>query len=149
MSNVQIIRGCEILCEADLPFCVNNMVGIPGETIDDLFTTLELTQRVRPCYAWFQIYQPYPRTDLAQYAEDLGLFEGNFDMLRETCHERTTLGFDRRQQRLINNAHKLFAIAVEWPGLTRLVRWLLALPENTLYVILFASWQYYFTTKRM
>ena len=149
MSNTRIVAACDILKEQKMPFCVNNMVGIPGETLTDLFETLELTQRLGPSYSWFQIFQPYPKTRLAEYAKEMNLFNVSYDKISQTCHERTALEFSHTYKRQINNAHKLFALAVEWPHLTKIFKWLITLPENKVFIILFAIGQYYFTTRRL
>lgn len=149
MSNEKIKSACSILKKFNLPFCINNMVGLPGETVENMFETLSLTQALRPSYSWFQIFQPYPGTRLAEYACQLNLFDGDYYRVQQSCHEKTALNFSPSHQRLVNNAHKLFALTVEWQHLTGMFKWLMTLPENILFIVLFATGQYYFTTSRL
>jgi radical SAM superfamily enzyme YgiQ (UPF0313 family) len=149
MTNQQIKDACALLTQFQLPFCVNNMVGLPGETIENMNETLSLTQSLHPSYSWFQVFQPYPRTRLSQYATDKGLFDGDFDRVQQSCHEKTALKFAPQHQRMVNNAHKLFALAVEWPWITRFVKALIKIRENKLFIVFFAVGQYYFTTSRL
>ena len=149
MSNEQVLEACKIIKQEGLPFCINNMVGLPGETLENLYETLALTQKIKPSYSWFQIFQPYPKTPLAEYACTQELFNGDYDRVYQSCHEKTALRFPKKQQRIVNNSHKLFALAVEWPWLSGLVKWLITLPENIIYITLFAVGQYYYTTSRL
>jgi hypothetical protein len=42
------------------------MVGIPDESLEQAIETVSLNIRIKTDYPWCAIYQPYPRTSLAE-----------------------------------------------------------------------------------
>ncbi len=51
------------------------MIGIPGETEDDLRLTEKLALKIKPDYADFLYTVPFPGTELYDLAKDYGVFE--------------------------------------------------------------------------
>jgi hypothetical protein len=52
------------------------MVGLPDETMDEVWETLNLNVQVKPAWAWVGSYQTLPGTELAHSAVDKGYLEG-------------------------------------------------------------------------
>jgi hypothetical protein len=90
------------------------------------------------------LYQPYPRTELGDYARQHGYVEGSLDDIDPSAWERSVLRFSTPQEkREIENFNKLFALAVRWPKLTGLVRKLIKLPPNPLFRLVYKLWKGY------
>jgi hypothetical protein len=118
------------------------MLGLPGGTIADDLDTLALNHACRPGYANAFLYQPYPRTELGDYARHEGYVEGSLDDIDASAWERSVLSFSSAsEKRQIENLNKLFAIAVEWPWLLGTVRWLVRLPANPLFRLAYKLWK--------
>ena len=84
------------------------------------FETLALNQAGRPGYASAFLYQPYPRTELGEYAREHGYAQGSVDEIDDSAWERSVLTFaSPAEKRQIENFNKLFALAVEWPTADR------------------------------
>ena len=73
MSNDTIINGINRLKSKGIKIMLQNMIGLPGTTIDDDLETLAMNIRIAPEYAWCSIYQPYPGTVLGDkcYAQGI------------------------------------------------------------------------------
>ena len=72
VSDESILKCAFLLHKYRIPFATFNMVGLPGETLLEAWDTVNINVRLKPNWAWFSIYQPLPRTKLAQFAVDNG-----------------------------------------------------------------------------
>ena len=57
------------------------LLGLPGETLDEMWRTLAFAERVRPTYASFQVATPYPTTPFHTelHQGDTAVFPDQFD----------------------------------------------------------------------
>lgn len=67
MSNQDIINAANILKEIGIDFCTLNMLGLPTETKQQMYETLELNMRLKPEGTIVAIFYPYPKTELTNY----------------------------------------------------------------------------------
>jgi anaerobic magnesium-protoporphyrin IX monomethyl ester cyclase len=150
MSDEQIVEASRIIREAGIELLTTNMLGLPGGTLENDFETLALNHACKPAYANAFLYQPYPRTELGEYARTNGHVEGSLDDIDPSAWERSVLRFaSSEEKRQIENLNKLFALAVEWPGLTGLVRQLIKLPPNSIFRLVYKLWKGYAIKNRM
>ncbi len=150
LSDEQIVGAARLIREAGIQLITTNMLGLPGGTLENDFETLALNHACRPAYANAFLYQPYPRTELGEYARQHGYVEGSLDEIDDSAWERSVLRFSSPQEkRQIENFNKLFALAVEWPWLTGLVRRLIKLPPNPLFRLAFKLWKGYAIKNRI
>lgn len=137
VSNEQILAVAEILHRHRLPFLTYNMIGLPGETLDQAYATLTLNGRLRARFPRVSIFQPYPRTPLGDQARALGLVPADYaaDQVAESYFRHSVL--KQPDIRRIENLHKLFWPVMRWPRLKPL--WLAAtrLPSNLLFDLIF------------
>ena len=139
MSREAILKGVYILRKHGLKFRIENMIGLPGESIDQMIETLDINIQCRPVYGWASIYQPYPGLPLTAYTRKLELWDGNVDDFCETFFEKTALKTNLAKE--ITNIQRLFGLAVSFPILRGLIRWLIKLPANAVYERLCAWWK--------
>jgi len=138
LSDEQLIEASRLIRKAGIQILTNNMLGLPGGTLEDDFGTLALNHACRPGYASAFLYQPYPRTERGEVARQHGYAQGSVDEIDDSAWERSVLTFaSPAEKRQIENFNKLFALAVEWPRLTGPVRRLIRLPRNRLYRLVF------------
>ncbi|MGC9333013.1 MAG: B12-binding domain-containing radical SAM protein [Anaerolineae bacterium] len=144
LSDEQIVAASTLIREAGIRLLTTNMLGLPGGTLENDLETLALNHACKPDYANAFLYQPYPRTELGEYAQQRGHVEGSVDDIDPSAWERSVLRFSTpEEKRWIENFNKLFALAVEWPWLAGLVRWLIRLPPNAFYRMLYKLWKGY------
>lgn len=150
LSDEQIVVASRLIREAGIQLLTTNMVGLPGGTLENDMETLALNHTCRPAYANAFLYQPYPRTELGEYAREHGHVEGSLDDIDHSAWERSVLRFSSAaEKRQIENLNKLFALAVEWPRLTGLVRWFIRLPPNPLFRLVYKLWKGYAIKNRI
>jgi anaerobic magnesium-protoporphyrin IX monomethyl ester cyclase len=142
LSDEQILEASRLIHEAGIQLLTTNMVGLPGGSLENDFETLALNHACGPAYANAFLYQPYPRTELGEYARQHGYVEGKLDDIDPSAWERSVLRFSTPdEKRQIENLNKLFAVAVEWPWMTGLVRRLTRLPPNPLFRLVYKLWK--------
>ena len=81
LTNKQIINATGSLREYNVRFGTYNMFGLPGETLDLAFETIKFNHLLKPDYTINNIFQPYPKTELANSAAEQGLLNPNSDYL--------------------------------------------------------------------
>jgi anaerobic magnesium-protoporphyrin IX monomethyl ester cyclase len=64
MPDDKILQAFELVHAAGMKTWSFNMVGIPGETPEDLLATIELNNRAKTDYVRVSVYTPYPGTPL-------------------------------------------------------------------------------------
>jgi radical SAM superfamily enzyme YgiQ (UPF0313 family) len=142
LSDEQIIEASHLIREAGIQLLTTNMLGLPGGSLKLDLETLALNHACKPAYANAFLYQPYPRTELGEYARENGHVEGSLDDIDPSAWERSVLCFSTpEEKRQIENFNKLFALAVEWPRLTGLVQRLIKLPPNPFFRLVYKLWK--------
>jgi radical SAM superfamily enzyme YgiQ (UPF0313 family) len=150
IGNDQIVAACRLLSDHGIRILADNMVGLPGTGMETDLETLHLNQRCGVDYALAMIFQPYPRTELGRRAEEMGVFDGDLDRIEESYYLTSPLRHrSPRSRRHVENLQKLFALAVETPLLEPLVRRLVELPPNLVYLSMFRAWFAYCYLRRI
>ncbi|HXE96323.1 MAG TPA: radical SAM protein, partial [Dongiaceae bacterium] len=137
ISDDEICRGAAILKKNGITFRTYNIVGFPGETIEQALKTVQLNVAIGTDFPWCSIFMPYPGTRLADYARNRGFLASDLspDSMEGSFHITSALtNPDRRQ---LANLHKFFQTAVLMPPLLPVIRLLIKLPENFLFRIWF------------
>ena len=150
ISREQILGAARLLREGGIQFTTTNMIGLPATTLEDDLETIELNIACRPAYAHAFIFQPYPRTQLGEFARQNDLMVGSFDDIGEVAWDDSVLRFAPQHKRALRNLQRFFAILVEWPALRPIVlKLLLKLPSNGLYWVLHKLWKGYAIKRRV
>jgi len=115
ISDDRIRETARILHEVGLKFQTTNMMGLPGETLEDAVRTLRLNIEIGADAAWTSLYQPYPGTDLGEYA----LREGYVDRLPDDeriADAHTASLLKQADIEKIERLHKFAYVALRFPG---------------------------------
>ncbi len=147
MNKETILRAAKIMHDKEVPFFTFNLLGIPGETFDMALETWELNVKCRPSGSWPYLFYPYPLTELHDYALENNYLdkEKKIDYL-STYHDKSILNL--KDKREIENFHKLFPIAVEFPFLIYVIKYMVKLPLRDLYNIIRKVWRAYIANSR-
>ena len=132
MSNDRIITASRHIHQAGLKLATFNMMMLPGETYEQAWETMTLNQQCRTDYPWVVLFQPYPRTKLADYAIEKGCFDGDFDRLTINWYRYSAL--NNPQKLKLERLQKLVWLAVEFRWLTPLVKLAVKLPFSSIYM---------------
>jgi len=142
VKDEDIYQAARLLKKHKIRFGTYNMVGLPGETVEDAFQTVKINARVRPDFPWCSVLQPYPGTQIRKRIEqDIGR-ELPVDEIGASYF--TTSVLQSRQMRQMENLQKFFHLAVRFPFLQPLIRQVIKLPPNPIFQFIFQScyaWQ--------
>lgn len=133
LTDKQIIDAADLLHRAGIKFRTYNILGLPDETLEDAFGTLELNIRIKADYPWCSLFSPFPGTELTDYAFAKGYLSPTFDYEKLTKSFFTESKLDIPNIREMQNLQKFFQTAVLWPWTFPLVKQLIKLPPNILY----------------
>jgi radical SAM superfamily enzyme YgiQ (UPF0313 family) len=131
ISEDQIHNAVAIYRKYKLKTFGQNMIGVPGETIDTALETIKLNIKSKPNFAWCSIFQPYPKTNAWKYCKKNGYLT---DIPIGTNYFRHSV-LNLKDKRELENLHHFFGIAVSFPFLLPLIRLLIKLPLSSLYYL--------------
>ena len=138
ISRKDIVAAAHMIKSAGMKLETTNMVGLPTETVEEAFETVDLNRECHPDMVSVSIFQPYPGTVLADLCEARGLVADDYvDRISRTYFESSPLrqsGIDQ-----LVNLHKFFALAVFHPRLERSIRRLIQRRPNRLFTIVFLA----------
>lgn len=139
MTNEQILAASKLVKKNGIGLITENLIGIPGGTIEDDLQTLQLNVRCQTDYAVTHICQPYPKTKICQIAQDLGLYpiEAKFDSYYTTSPLKIAHKLE------VENLQRLFAFGVNFPFIVPLITLLIKLHLKFLYTIIYKIFKIY------
>jgi anaerobic magnesium-protoporphyrin IX monomethyl ester cyclase len=139
VSNEDIYRTAALLKKHRIRFLTYNMVGLPGETIEDIYNTIKLNVEIETAYPWCSIFNPYPGTELAEYCVEKGYLDEELgpDDLATTYHKTSLIKSDISEE--VANLHKFFQLAVLMPWLIPVIRKAAKRKPNFLWTLIFAG----------
>jgi radical SAM superfamily enzyme YgiQ (UPF0313 family) len=129
LTNAQIEKTADMLHARGIKFLTSNILGLPGETVDHAFETIEFNRKIKTDFVYFTVFQPYPRLPLTEKLQAEGVL-GAIDpsSFNSTFFKGSLLKQDNIDQ--LVNLHKFFFVVFKFQWLKPLVRWLIRLPPN-------------------
>jgi radical SAM superfamily enzyme YgiQ (UPF0313 family) len=139
LKQQDIIDNAAIISKYGIKTIVTNLMGLPGETIDDAFKTIELNQQIKVNYTRANVLVPYPKTEIVDYAiaqhllpADYGI--DNFDQVLRKAMIKSP------HAKEFENLCALFNITVKFPFLTPITRKVIKLPFSGIFSM-FRVWE--------
>jgi anaerobic magnesium-protoporphyrin IX monomethyl ester cyclase len=136
LTDRQIVHASSLLHEARIPFRTYNITGLPGETLEDGFSTVELNIRIKADYPWCSVFSPFPGTALTRYAVAQGALEEGFGPEALTRSFFTDSSLTGPHIQTLQNLQKFFQTAVLWPWTFPAIKRLVRLKPN----LFFTAW---------
>ena len=137
----KLITGIKLLKKAGIVVFADNIIGIPGGTLEEDFATLQLNIDLDVDYAAATLCTPYPGTGIADYAIEHGYFNGDFELIDDSYYTESVLEFiNPEEKRQTENLHKFFAVTAALPWIKPMVRQLIKLPANDYFYSIFRAW---------
>jgi len=149
MSREHIVNAARLFHEAGLHFTTTNIIGLPTTSIEDDLETLDLNIECRPDYAHVFIFQPYPRTQLGEFARERDLMVGTFDDIGELAWDTSVLNFPADHLRQLQSLQRFFALVVNWPRLRPHIRRMIKWRPNRLFWLINKLWKGYVIKNRV
>jgi hypothetical protein len=118
ISDQQILDCAKLLHKHEIPFATFNMVGLPGESLDQVWETVNLNASLKPAWAWFSLYQTLPHTALADYAISEG-YAQSVDVASSDAnfHENSNLLRNHVEGHQISRLKSCSNIVIKFPML--------------------------------
>lgn len=137
ITDKQIYRTAMLLKEYKIRFRTYNMLGFPGETLQQAFETIKINSKIKTDYPWCSLFQPYPRTELGDYSYTMDYIEGTTDDFEHSFFKDTIIRSDVRKEMI--NLQKLFFYAVKFPFIRYILEKtkILKIPPNIVFELLF------------
>lgn len=140
ISNEQILEAGRLFKAYGIRFQSGNIVGFPGETMEMAFETVRINQKIMPENATCGVLQPFPGTEIYDYAVQNGFLEEGVTIDDFKAQKTWTSGhpsvrslIKNENMRQLVNLHCFFDIVVRHPILEPAVRFLIKLPPNRFY----------------
>ena len=134
VSNEQIIKTADLLKKYNLKFMTFNMVGLPGENVDNAFETIQLNIQIGTNYPRCSILTPYPGTQIAENLKEKIIVE---DI--DSSYQQGRISFEVTHPDQLRNIHYFFQTAVLFPRLFWFIKKLIYLPSNFLFKLWWAG----------
>ena len=129
ITDEEIIRSAYFLKKYGIKFMTFNMIGIPGENVEDAFSTIKLNIKIRADYPRCSVLTPYPGTGITDSvsADKIKEFSQHGMLLINTPYKKE-----------LKNVHYFFQTAVLFPSTFFFIKQLIKIPPNLLFKIWWA-----------
>lgn len=103
-----IRTAAEMLHAAGIRLLTYNIVGSPGESLDDAMATLQFNRELSPDYAMCTLLQPYPGTPVREYAKEHGYLAADSGMEDFPVSLFTRSLFANPERKELENLQRIF-----------------------------------------
>ncbi len=133
VKNVHMVEGAGLLRARGIKMLTTNMVGLPGETLDQAFETVELNMRLKSNYIRANTFLLFPGLPMVDYAVKNGFVDPNFDIQKHVA-ESTEINLITPYAKEFRNLASLFWIFAKFsprwiPLFKKIVSW----PDNVVF----------------
>lgn len=116
ITDEQILDTAALLNKYGIRHRIGNIIGLPGETREQMLQTVELNIRTKPVYALANIFVPYPGLDLTRYAIEQGHYtEIPEEQLPQGYFSNSALNISAEDNRWIQKLLYIFPLFVKFP----------------------------------
>lgn len=131
-----IVEGARLLRDRRIKVLTTNMIGLPGETLDHAFETVELNMKLKSDYVRANTFLLFPGLPLVEYARANGYVDKDFDIDKQVA-ESQEITLKTPYAKEFRNVASLFWLMVKcppsWiPAMKRLV----AMPDNVVFRVI-------------
>lgn len=114
ISNESILKAFDILARSSIPVSVNNIIGIPDETREDVFDTINLNRAIKSDSISAFIFTPYKGTKLHQYCLEKGYISSTASFTGDLV-KRSILNMPSMSTEEIRGLLRTFPLYVKFP----------------------------------
>ena len=141
MSLEQFEEACRLLHKHGIRFATENILAIPGTSLDDDLLTYEINRKVRPHHSFATLMQIYPGTGIAEYALAEGFVSGQVTDFPATFYDDSIVAICNKEMR--GRLRALFALSVSLNLPVGVVRQLIRLPLRKWFDFVDRFWKGY------
>lgn len=139
ITNEQIIKAASLIKKFGIRLTTFNMIGLPGETIEDILETIKINKKIESDFQRLQIIFPYPFSELASFSIRHDYLDNTFfesknlyrNLLRYS--KRPRVYFNSKEKLQIENIYFFFSLCVKFPILISCVKKVINFPLTFLF----------------
>lgn len=118
MSDENIVRAGELFNKYKIRHRINNVIGIPGESYEQMLKTLDLNIKSKPYFSSAHIFIPFDGLKLTEYAiENNYMSSDGMKKLPDTFTDESVLNFSPEDKKKIKKLMLVFPIFSRFPKL--------------------------------
>ena len=136
MSRAQITNGARILHSHGIKILAENLIGVPGSTIENELETYSLNKECSVYYCNSSILQPYFGTEIYDRLKDPGLFNTSIQNIGPEDYLKGRLLLKLKDGKRRERLNKIIAVSGKLKLPDWLVRLLISLPLKRVYDII-------------
>lgn len=137
VTDKQIINTAKLLHKYNIKFRTYNMLGLPGETLEDAIQTVTINSKIKTDYPWCSLFYPYPGTELADYAAEHKMLDLSEEKTNPSFFKDSIIKSEEKD--IFVNLQKLFFYGVRFPSLLPLIQRLIKFKPNKLFEFAFLA----------
>jgi len=137
ISNAQCVEAARLIRKAGIKIRTSNMFFLPGEDIEKAFMTVDINREMKVDFPWGYTLQPYPGTDIYDYAVKNGYLSEKFQFDDIDALGLVKHSIQLEDQKKIMVVQRLFQLAVLNKFVYRMLRKLVLIPPNPLFDMLY------------
>jgi anaerobic magnesium-protoporphyrin IX monomethyl ester cyclase len=135
-KNEHIVEGARLLREKRIKVLTTNMIGLPGETLDNALETVQLNMVLKSNYVRANTFLLFPGLPLVEYARANGFVDKDFDIDKQIA-ESQEITLKTPYAKEFRNIASLFWLMVKFsPRWLPFFKKLVTLPDNILFRII-------------
>jgi len=132
-KNEHIVEGARLLREKRIKVLTTNMIGLPGETLENAFETVEINMVLKSNYVRANTFLLFPGLPLVEYARQNGYVDKDFDIDKQVA-EAQELTLKTPHEKEFRNIASLFWLMVKFsPSWLPFFKRVVTLPDNILF----------------
>lgn len=120
LKTSDILNAAKILKRNRLKFRTYNMIGLPGETVDQAIDTIILNIKIKTDFPMVSIFQPYPGTPISEALILKGVIKSDYYDFSPSFFDRSILQQPNIKE--LENLQRLFYLLVKIPFLKHFTR---------------------------
>ncbi|MBU1626197.1 radical SAM protein, partial [bacterium] len=147
ISKEQIFTACNLLKKYNIKFLTQNILGIPGGSLEKDFETLKMNVKIKPDYLCATLLQVYPKTQISEHAKNCGIYDEATSSVPASFFHKSVL--EIKDKKKVERLRDLFLLIVEFPMLLHITKFLISLPLDSLYYFADKVWKGYCNKHRI
>ena len=122
MSDEQIINAHRLCARYGIKTFTNCIIGLPQTSVKNDIESIDLSIKCKINWAEFLIFYPYPKTELGERCNQLGMYTSDYDRMHTSYMHSSPLNcFTEEEKNVHRNLSVLGALAVVLPKFRNLI----------------------------
>lgn len=149
ISTEQIIKACNLYYQHGIRVIGQNMIGVPGETVESVLSTIDLNIKCKTHINTFSFFAPFPGTKLGEICEQDYGFTGDLKELPREYQEGLAPSITLDNREIIERIGHCAHLFVSYPKLFDYTKMMLKVIPTYSLKVKFLDWLFYMKRELM